>query len=525
MNSKKLKIIAAAIPIIMSILVLMNNIIFFIIHIQTVKALSNEPETEKLVKIIEQNLNYNDYSSITTIIGLFAIVVSVWVSLSIYNIIEKKNVEKTEEKLKYISKQVVEFQNDYSAFNIQSLGYIKVWEDRINNFYVEKISEIIKGTSYPLYQIATSMVRIENLLTTIVDWFTQNAYYQMKEYLELYLKEINLFSKKINSLCEKHIKSNESMDILHSYINCRLGEYYYYLYFREKYIGKPNAYNILMEACEKFETAINLCPEGNKYSNGYIDNALAFLYFKAFEYNKILKKEEADKYIELAYESAKKAVSFDSHYYRNYRNYGVILENYSSYTNNIDYSEALKIAYNQYEKAFECNPGDYNTLISLASCLLKQIDLKIGLGKRNKKDQFPIFKLDINISEDEMYKIKRNYDYLLQASQINVLDERAHYHLIHTLMYLYLLKNQYDNIIPFSKEEIIRKAKSEVEICETIYFKREEKEQVAYLFKSRNFFESINDLKKAHLYNDRILTVGKIGDSDYWDNQYKKYLV
>lgn len=524
MNSKKLKIIAAAIPIIMSVLVLMNNIIFFIIHIQTVKVLSNDPETEKLVKMIEQHLNYNDYSSISTIIGLFAIVVSVWVSLSIYNIIEKKNVEKTEEKLKNISEQVVEFQNDYSAFNIESLGYIKVWEDRINNFYVGKISEIIKGTSYPLYQIATSMVRIENLLTAIVGRFTNNAYYQMKEYLELYLKEIDFLSKKINSLCEKYIKSQESMNILHSYINCRMGEYYYYLYFREKSIGKPNAYSILMDACEKFKTAMKLCPEGNKSANGYIDNALAFLYFNAFEHNKKVNKEEAQKYIELAYDSSKKAVSYDSHYYRNYRNYGVILENYSSYTKKINYSEALKIAYNQYEKAFEYNPGDYNTLIALASCLLKQIDLKIGLDKREQKEQFPISKLSIKISEEEMYKIKRNYDYLLQASQINVLDERAHYHLIHTLMYLYLLKKQYDNMIPFSQEEIIRKAKDEVEICETIYFKREDKEQVAYLFKSRNFFESINDLKKAQIYNERILNVGHIGDSDYWDNQYKNDL-
>lgn len=520
MKSKDFKIVAAVIPVVMSILVLVNNLIFFIIHIETVKQLSKEPKTEELVKIIEHHLNYNDYSAISTIIGLFAIVVSVWVSLSIYNIIEKKNVEKTEENLENISKNVLALQNDYSAFNIESLGYIKVWEDRINNYYVDRIVEIVKETDYPLYLIATSMVRIENLLTAIVERFTSEAYYQMKEYLDLFNKELQSLSSKINVICEKHINSQENIDVLKSYLNCRCGEYNYYLHFREKNIGKPNAYYILLEACEYFKIAANLCPEANKRANGYIDNALAYLYYNAFLYNKNRNKSEAEKYIKLAYEYGGEATSYDSHYYRNYRNYGVIIENYSSYVKLIDYSRALEIAYKQYEKAFECNKSDYNTLISLASCTLKQLDLKNNIAVRSdQNDYFPLKNIEFNIDEDEVSRVKRCYDYLLQACQINALDERAHYHLIHILMYFFVIKNQSPDSIFSSKEEIIEKVKSEVGLCETIFYGKSPNAKLPFLFKSRNFFETIGDLEKAKFYNDMILDINKCGDSIYWDKK------
>lgn len=457
-------------------------------------------------------MKYTENSSLANIIGLFAVVVSVWVSLSIYNIVEKKDIQKTKEDFQKISAQINSLRQNYSTFNIDSLKYIRASEDRINGFYTNEIWNILKNHKYPEYEIATNLVRIENLLISIIERFSKDAFYQMKEFLDHFNSEIKFLKEQIKLFCKNNNVDEEDRNTLNSYLACRTAEYNYYLYFRDKHFSKSTAFSHLQDACENYEKANSLCPEANKASCGYIDNALAYLYLEAF-----LREADSESkriYIEKALAYSSKAVCYDSHYAKNYRNHGVILETHARYMHT-DLKLALEKAKKQYEKALECSNDDYKNLIAFVSSVLKINDLENQIDNRsgNSISISSAFRAQNHSAPDEIYK---GYHYLILAALKNTNDVQSHYHMIHILMYMYLHFQKDASNAPLDDAEIIEKAKAEIRICETI-LKTDAVQKgnvLAFLFKARNFFDAIKDNKEAKKYNDRILQINsQAGDA------------
>lgn len=495
------------IPTVALILTLANQIIFFILnYIQINKITNSGQEIAELIELVQKYIDYNEHNAIATIIGLFATVVSVWVSLSIYNIVEKKDVEKTKEELIVLTHQMESLKDNYSTFNIGSLKYIEVWEDRVNGYYTDKIWGILKANNYPAYEIATAMVRIENLLNCIAERYNNNSFYQMKDFLKRYKEEIESLEIQVKKLCRNYPQTQDDTNILNSYIACRNAEYYYYLYFRDKYYGKNTACSCLDNACESYEKALFLCPDANVVSKGYIDNVLAFIYFEKYR-NNSTKSKIATEYINKALEYSTNAVKYDSHYARNYRNHGVNIECHAKATGT-DYVNALREAKEQYSKALECDGKDYKNFIAYVSCVLKGFDLEFQISERIKPIKSEISQISDNMREDIMDEINTCYNYLTLAILNNPNDSQAHYHMIHVLMYMYLCKKNTTLHCPISINEIIFKAKTEIGNCEAIYVMNPKQVGMkAYLFKARNFYESIEDIKNASQYNDKILNL------------------
>lgn len=526
-NKRKLplKYLFTIVPSIMSILLVINQIIYFVISISLVQNFIYDPAyQDRYVDFISNIQSLGEESALSTIIGLFAVVVSVWVSLSIYNIIEKRNIEKAESNLQNLKNQMLTLQENYSTFAIKSLGYIRVGEDRINNSYIEKITNILQIKKYPIYLIATSLVRIENILTAIVNKFNKKSYFQMEEYLKLLSTELDDFESIVNNLAENHFNQKQSIDVFNSFLSCRRGEYNYYLYFWTKH-EKENNLSILLRACDCFESALKLCPDANQKSGGYIDNALAYLYLIASQYKKSSDISKSKEYIALSLSHARKSTSYDSHYCRSYRNYGVILENYSIITGEMEYRHALDLAYEQYQKALKYDSHDYNSIIALVSCFLKKLDIDLKISNRTEpSDMFPISSDKQFFTSEKINELVKAYNYLFLSYSANPSDVKAHYHMVHVLMYIYLSKSQKPKLLPFTKQEIISKAKDEIEVCEAFYYDGESKPSaIPFWFKSRNFYECIGKLQKAKQFNDKILNTSNVtGDAQWWDEQYEK---
>lgn len=517
------------IPIFALVLTLVNQIIFFFINCwQMSKLTDTRYGIEDLLEIVQKYLNYTEHNAIATILGLFATVVSVWVSLSIYNIVEKKDVQKTKDELQGISEQIESLKENYSTFNIGSLKYIKVWEDRVNGYYVSEIFEILRRNDYPAYEIATAMVRIENLLNCIVERYNNNAFYQMKEYLIIYKEEIDSLQSQIKNFRQKYYQLTEDDDkILKSYVSCRRAEYFYYLYFREKYFKKPTAKLQLGQSCYYFQEACTLCPEANVASNGYMDNALAYLYYNQYLiYMNLGNLKQALYCIKTACNYSKNAVQFDSHYDRNYRNYGVNIENYAKLAGE-NYQEALIAAKIQYKNALNCNKNDYKNLIAFVSCVLKILDIEIGIADRTEEISNGIFEISYWITHESLEELNLCYNYLILAILQHPNDAQAHYHMIHVLMYMYLFSNDDGNLITISREDIVLKAKTEIGNCEAIFTidKAQVNTIMAFLFKTRNFYETIQDIKNAVRYNEKILEKNPNSkDANAMKNFYEKML-
>lgn len=517
------------IPILALVLTLVNQIIFFFVNCwQMSKLTDTRYGIENLLEIVQKYLNYTEHNAIATILGLFATVVSVWVSLSIYNIVEKKDVQKTKDELQKIYEQMESLKNNYSTFNISSLKYIKVWEDRVNGYYASEIWGILKRNDYPAYEIATSMVRIENLLNCVVERFNNNSYYTMKEFLTTYQTEVETLQSQIKELRQKYHQLTEEDDkILKSYVACRTAEYFYYLYFREKYLKKPTAALQLEQACNYFKKAYTLCPEADIKSNGYMSNALAHLYYhKHLVFKNSGDKKQAIQCIRLAYNYSKIAVQFDSHYDRNYRNYGVHIECYAKLTG-INYKESLIEAKKQYIKALNCNMNSYKNIITFVSCVLKILDIEIGIAERTEEISNGIFDIPHWITHESLEELNLCYNYLILAILQQPNDAQAHYHMIHILMYMYLFSNDDWNLITISREDIVLKAKTEIGNCEAIFTidKSQVNTIMAFLFKARNFYETIQDINNAMRYNEKILAIKPNSkDANAMRNFYKKIL-
>ncbi len=494
------------VPCIALLLTLANQIIIFILYsVQIERIVNSEQGIQTLLESVQRYLNYSESNAISTVLGLFATVVSVWVSLSIYNIVEKKDVEKTRTEVQELDRQFESLMNNYSTFNIGSLKYIKVWEDRVNGFYTDRIWEILKSKKYPAYEIATAMVRIENILNCIVERFNNESFYQMKSFLERYHKEVKDLTQHINHLYIEGFLTKKEERLLDSYTSCREAEYFYYLYFRDKHYKKNTADTHLDSACKKFERALKLCPEANQKSNGYMDNAIAVLYFQKYQRN----KEDMSlsfQYIEKALNYSKRAAAFDSHYDRNYRNYGVNLEAYAK-ARGAGNREALLLAKKQYEKALSCDKHSYNNYIAYVSCSLKLLDLNFHIDERVDRIEQGLSEKATDTTQEILDEMVLCYGYLTLAILNKPIDPQAHYHMIHVLMYLYMCALNHLPVA-FNEQEIKEKAISSMANCESIYMiSANKRASIAYLFKSRNFYETLSDYKKAEQFNNRILEI------------------
>lgn len=501
------------IPILVLGLILSFQIAYFIFESNITNEIINIMKSENGITddvIISINKFIETYDNHFISLGLeiIGIAISVWIGLNIYNIIKRDSIKELETVAKQTQIELNEFSNNYKQFNITAIENAHIPEDRINTYYINEFTQ--KYSNILNYKLTKYIVFFERSFESIINSYNNNNSDLMKNNLAKLENEINLFKKEINY--KNNTLNTDEWNFIQSYITCRIADYNYYCGLYHKSIKEyKSAHSFLCKAKDNYLNVIIKYKIDDQTAKIYINNVLGYIYQLFYnicdDKNVQEKKENAKK----AFEYSKKAC-FDENgndlntgYVRDYRNYGVNIENYIKYyeKDNDEYIMNLFNAYNQYLTAYRLKKNDIKTLTCLSSCILKIFDRIIEIHDDKNDNYKNLSILDTNIINKKLNELEVNYNsdqlidaankYLLLAFHIDNTSVAAHYHMIHVYMYEYLLSNN-----------DIYKEKGLKEIENVIALSFGKNSPKSFKYKARNFYYAIGDNANAELYNAEL---------------------
>lgn len=510
------------IPVVILILILSFQIAYFCFESSITNQIidimkSKNSITDDTIVLINKFIETYDNQFLSLGLEIIGIAISVWIGLNIYNIVKRNSIRELEEQanktqleLNKTQSDLNEFSANYTQFNITAIENAHIQEDRINTYFINEFTQ--KYSNVLNYKLTKYIVFFEKSFESIIESYSNDNSDLMKSHLNKLKNEIDMFQKEIDS--KNNSLNDEERSFIQSYITCRLADYNYYYGLYHKSINEfKSAKQFLLQAETDYRKIITDYKINDKTVNIYVNNVLGYIYqlfhTMCSDQNLDEKKEIAKKAYEYSQNACfdKKGNNLYTGYVRDYRNYGVNIENYIKYYvkgNSNEYIKKLFDAYNQYLMAYQLDSKDIKTLTCLSSCILKIFDRIIKIYSDNNGRYKDLSTINISEVDKKLKAFKLNYTavqliesayrYLSSAFLIDNTSIESHYHMIHVHMYQYLISG---------KEEAFKeKGLKEIENVITLSFGEDTPK--SFKFKARNFYYAIGDNENADIYHKMI---------------------
>lgn len=300
-------------------------------------------------------------------LAMVSLAITVWIGITIYNVISKKDIEELKsalEKYSPLSEQVSEYTKQQLVNQMYKVG------DKSCDFIAKCFD---KSTEIPIERYA-------DLLT--IDILLEKAYMPgdkslKRKWADIGIEKINKYKGKFNKRCK----------LENSYLNYREGDFWFYIAADCEGTDKLNAYKkskcLFVNSLNDFGISI---PWDKEFSatvdeerlelSVYFANAIGLCLSKMMGYKSAQEKEvlkdEAYKYLKFAVKYSKMVGEREVYY----RNYGCLIENTAESVKD------LEEAYNQYKEAFRVSSENSSTYYVLISNLNKRIKMMLGIETR-----------------------------------------------------------------------------------------------------------------------------------------------
>lgn len=495
------KAFALIIPSIIAVIILVTQVMLVVwkkYYIQSIVAAIPDKTSQETAEKLYAILNSNAYDSLEYIVAIIGIAVSIWIGLNIYNIVEKRDYEnlieqqaglkRLTEEQKLLLESSVEIQQKITL-QLQLSNMLKVFSvDSSTEHYIEHFSNI----SHPEWSVETvqTIIKVEGVLSQATALTEQNAWTTV----------IKVIATVEDELMESkgYFINNSQDSVVQGYYHYKLGELFYY---------KANALfqmsNISERAKRLFESAIEKYLEAYRLDNKLlsIENGIGISYLRLVTLEEDINKKEKYKLESIKY--LKIACEKNPEHQQAIRSLG------SAYESIYDYDKAIS----QYKREIELYPKSYFARTCLASAYLKKADVKLGLLDRTELYNNKIINLtskDISLL-DELLSLAEAE--LNTAKIINPAQIGTYYRLgeINTLRILIHRESNDGNSIDKYK----RMAEEFFNICRSL-----QKNCRPANFHLRNYYEVVNEIKKAKEINDSLSG----GNSEEIGKLYAEYL-
>ena len=223
-NKKNYKLLYI-IPVVISIVILLFQIGYAVFNYrctnEIILLLKENQINQTSIKAIEEFLLQFDKQYLVTGLEIIGIAISVWIGLNIYNIVKKNDIENLELLVNKTEQAYETFINDYKNFNLSSLSYATLYEDRVNDFFIDEL--LIINDNEMGYKIIESVFLQEKYIKKIIFCYSHDNYPMMRNELSNYINEVNKAKLEIET-----IKNEKTKKLFESFIKFRIADYNYY---------------------------------------------------------------------------------------------------------------------------------------------------------------------------------------------------------------------------------------------------------------------------------------------------------
>lgn len=444
----------------------------------------------EIVNAINEVVNNDLSASTDLLVGLFGIVISVWVGLNIYNAMKKDDycelLDTITEKCKEHDNIQAEAEENLSINMEFFSSYLYKAFDASNNSsqYFQSIFSQDTDLAKRNYKFILDATYLETIYTQITSLHEKNEHANMLPYIEAAHKRC----KKMLDWLKTNKDNVPNENILQGYIAYRRGRICFYNGMREHYVNNDNkkASQLFMEAAEHFKAAINYDKDIPKNIDIY--NTLGYIYIKIHMWNEdrltpLYNASKLDNFIKTALTYCQKS---EQKTVNSIKNLGIAYERTGS----------LTTAMVKYQKACEIDPYDYESHLCLASAYLKLAQNLLGIEKdRNQL-----------LCEMEFSNTQNVYEYIESAQlelnvagRINPKSPSLYCKLGQLYTYRMLLETDEQQ-----KKELEAQAKQNFKISNNFIRQSSMNPNVTHRFHERNFYEAIGDIERALNINDQL---------------------
>ena len=433
-------------------------------------------------EVINNELN----ASLELLIGLFGIIISVWVGLNIYNVMKKDDynelldtiTKKCEEHDK-IQKQVEDTYLENMELHISYLYKTFDVNNNSSQYFYSMFKDV--DASKLDYKFLLSATFLETIYVKITSLHDRNEHFKMKPHIDEGIRQCKEMLVWIDANGKKITYKNKLL----GYILYRYGRMFFYQGVMQYYVDSNSN-----KASDDFMTAANKLKEALKFdddiSHGIdIYNTLGYIYIKVYEWNvndseTLYDREKLKEIISDALECCKKSKHETAN---SVKNLGIAYE----HTNN------LKLAIENYKKAIKKNPYDYSSRICLTSAYLKRVQKILGIERKRKKCLCDI-KFDEKNKKESMEFLELAEFELKIAHNIDPIAANYYYKIGQLYTYRYLIEEN-----GTKKKRVSIYARDCFEISNSL-----NPSHSAHRFHERNYYEAIGDISKSVEINENL---------------------
>ncbi len=489
-----LKTLALLIPIMTAGFVIYNQFstrqMFYEYEQGIIKVLSNLKDSQIIIDenlkneiVIEiQKLVNNDLKvSMDLLIGLFGIVISVWVGLNVYNILKKDDLDELASR---VETTIDGFDCDlYKNKQLQTAYLCKSFDivDNSSYYFNKKIN--IMDVHAIEYEFVLNAILIEHSYTKLRNLYKHNNYMKMDLFVDQGIEHCeNVLKAKESSLqtSPKFFKSYAIQNnFISGYINYRYGDFLYFKAMKLYYGNNKRdlAFEHFKQAIDRYISALEYDTELAQRTDIY--NMIGFIYIKMYDFanNQTKYQSEMDDW-------RQNALYFCELASKNTINNAVVVKNLGiAYERNGNLEEALK----KYLESVEIDPYNYKSRLCLASAYIKQAQNILGISKERDKLLCNFIFSDEQIQKATAWLDKSES----QIEHLKRIDSKlidAYYKEGEILTYRYLLSNK--------RAKLAKRAFRCFEIANTF-----NTTFLAHKFHERNFYEALGKIDRAKEIN------------------------
>lgn len=421
-------------------------------------SISIEGIANQLYNMLEEDKS----TSFELIIGIIGVAVSVWIGLSIYNSIEKKDVE---DAIDNIDSTLKEIEKKHRILYLTTMLNNRA-EDSHTQYYLDSIQRKLPSLSV---ETINTLIEMETLLSTYDGNFSSSENDVAKDKLDKVRAKYALLKQEL-------FQGGGDKTLLSYYhfklggVCCRIADNLYRN--NEK---KSLSKRYFCDAIKEYEEAGRLDPILLS-----VDNGIGFSYLRLSQlYNNNQELcEKAIQYLELACET-------NPLFQKAIRNLGVAYE----------VCNKLDKAIEQYKKAEKLFPDSYLVHSCLASAYLKKVDERVRFFSRTKTFDKAFFCLNDKEKNALFFYLKQAKWHARFVVELMPCKIDGYYRLIEYYTFLIMITKKPDCF--YKKHE--RAVERLKQFCIMI-----DDSNNAYRCHLRNYYEVIGEIDKAKEINDSL---------------------
>ncbi len=442
---------------------------------------------DDIISAVEQVINNELFSCAELLIGLFGIVISVWVGLNIYNAMKKDDymelLNTITEKCKEHDDIQDKVEEVYKVNMKLHASYLCKTFDVNNNssqYFYSLFSKYIDVSQLD-YHFVLNASSLETLYVKITALHEKNEHDKMAPYIEEALERCQEMLQWINVNSENIPYKNK----LHGYIAYRYGRIYFYQGMMKHYADFDNrsASLCFVDAAAQFQKAVSF--DDAIPQNIDIFNTIGYIYIKIHMWNEdrlepLYTPDELKSIIQTALKNCKKSKQDTVN---SIKNLGIAYERFG------DMNSAIQ----KYRESCNKAPHNYESHLCLASAYLKVAQKILEIEKYRSQ---LLNELDFKKAQKEK---AQQYIRLarFELRIANKIDSQApsHYYKLGQL-YTYLMLLESDTL---QKMKFKKQAQQNFDMSNSLI-----PSTFMHRFHERNFYEAIGDIKHALEINEKL---------------------